>query len=98
MAQTENVNYVQVSMQNTRMLRKPESVGQWVRTQRQRMKMTQVDLASKAGVTQRLISQFETGKVGIQLDTLWRIFNALQLRFAAVDLKVPVTPNPEIKW
>lgn len=87
-----------VCSKNTMILKRPESVGQWVRTQRLKMEMTQTQLAEKAGVTQRLISQFETGKVGIQLETLWRIFNALQLRLAAVDLKVSVKADSEVKW
>lgn len=86
------------SPSNTMLLRGPESVGQWVRTQRQIMKMTQTDLAQKAGVTQRLISELETGKIMIRLDTLSRIFDALQLRLAAVDLKAPVAAEENDEW
>ena len=32
--------------------------------------MTQSELAQKAGVTQRLVSDFERGKVDIRVDTL----------------------------
>mgnify|MGYP000766267201 CR=1 FL=1 len=83
---------------NLMVLHRPEHVGQWVRTQRQLMKMTQHELAEKANVTQRMISEFETGKTTMRLDTLYRIFQVLRLRLAAVDLKVPEEPEEEEEW
>lgn len=41
--------------------------------------MTQSELAQKAGVTQRLVSDFERGKVDIRVDTLCCLFIALDL-------------------
>ncbi|MCI7709573.1 MAG: helix-turn-helix domain-containing protein [Sutterella parvirubra] len=83
---------------NPMVLHRPENVGQWVRTQRQLMKMTQSELAQKANVTQRMISEFETGKTTMRLDTLYRVFQILKLRLAAVDLKVPEEPEEEEEW
>ena len=87
-----------LSEANTTLLPNPESVGQWVRTQRRLMQMTQVELAKKANVTRRQISEFESGKISVRLDTLWKIFAALQLRFAAVDLKVSTHEQQETEW
>lgn len=84
--------------QNTTVLDRPEVVGMWVRTQRKKMGMTQVELAKKAEVTQRLISEFESGKAGIRLDTLLKIFRILELRLATVDLKIPTHQNSEFLW
>lgn len=49
-------------------------------------------------MTQRQISEFESGKISVRLDTLWKIFAALQLRFAAVDLKVSTHEQQETEW
>ena len=44
------------------------------------------------------ISEFETGKTTMRLDTLYRVFQILKLRLAAVDLKVPEEPEEEEEW
>lgn len=86
------------SAKNTMTLRDPTAAGQWIKTQRRMQKMTQVELALKAEVTQRLISEVENGKVGIRLDTFFRIAHALQLQVATVDLKVPMLTDSEFEW
>ena len=47
--------------------------------------MTQSELAQKAGVTQRLVSDFERGKVDIRVDTLCCLFIALDLCLSGID-------------
>ena len=47
--------------------------------------MTQNELAQKAGVTQRLVSDFERGKVDIRVDTLCRLFICLLYTSDAAD-------------
>lgn len=79
-------------------LRDPMAAGQWFKTQRQMQNMTQVELARKAGVTQRLISQMENGKAGMRLDTFFRIADALQLQVATVDRKIPRETEVEPEW
>lgn len=92
------MNHIYLSAKNTMPLRDPQAAGLWIRTQRRMMKMTQVDLARKAQVTQRLISEVENGKVGIRLETFFRIAEALQLQVATVDLKVPMQADSELEW
>jgi transcriptional regulator with XRE-family HTH domain len=45
-------------------------------------KLTQDELAAEAGVRQALISELESGKVDVRLDTLQRIAMALNARLA----------------
>lgn len=45
-------------------------------------KLTQDELAAEAGVRQALISELESGKIDVRLDTLQRIASALDARLA----------------
>jgi len=45
-------------------------------------KLTQDELAAEAGVRQALISELESGKIDVRLDTLQRIAMALNARLA----------------
>ena len=45
-------------------------------------KLTQDELAADAGVRQALISELESGKIDVRLDTLQRIASALNARLA----------------
>ena len=45
-------------------------------------KLTQDELAAEAGVRQALISELESGKIDVRLDTLQRIAVALNARLA----------------
>ena len=45
-------------------------------------KLTQDVLADEAGVRQALISELESGKIDVRLDTLQRIASALSARLA----------------
>ena len=45
-------------------------------------KLTQDELAAEAGVRQALISELESGKIDVRLDTLQRIASALNARLA----------------
>ena len=45
-------------------------------------KLTQDELAAEAGVRQALISELESGKIDVRLDTLQRIALALSARLA----------------
>lgn len=53
----------------------------------------------KAGVTQRLISDFERNKVVIRIDTLYRILKALGLILATIDPSIePEQTDEEYPW
>ncbi len=51
--------------------------GDWIRTLRIRLRMTQTELAQRAKVTQAQLVHIESGKTDPQVSTLKRIFEAL---------------------
>lgn len=87
-----------VGPRNTTVIRRPNQVGLFVKDQRRQQKLTQADLARRAGVTQRMVSEFENGKVGPTLETLFRIFDALNVRFAVFDSKIEMPESSEYLW
>ena len=87
-----------ISNRNTMPLRYPSAFSAWVRGLRQTRQLTQSELAEKAGVTQRLISDFERGKVDIRLDTLCRIFRALDVCLAGIDETIRDPNDVEPEW
>ncbi len=87
-----------VGPRNTTVIRRTKHVGLFVKDQRRQQKLTQADLARRAGVTQRMVSEFENGKVSPTLETLFRIFDALNVRFAVVDPKIEMRENNESIW
>ncbi|MFA6029639.1 MAG: helix-turn-helix transcriptional regulator [Elusimicrobiota bacterium] len=48
-----------------------------VRTLRTRLRMTQAQLARRAGVPQPQIARIESGRGGVRMDTLQRVFSAM---------------------
>jgi HTH-type transcriptional regulator/antitoxin HipB len=48
-------------------------IGELIKEQRQKAKMTQEQLADKIGAKKSFISRIENGKVDIQLSTLYRL-------------------------
>lgn len=60
--------------------------------------MTQSELAQKAGVTQRLVSDFERGKVDIRVDTLCRLFIALDLCLSGIDERLACENEDPPEW
>ncbi|MFY0614691.1 MAG: helix-turn-helix transcriptional regulator [Hyphomicrobiaceae bacterium] len=57
-----------------------ETVGQRVRTARQRIGLSRRELSEKSGVSQRYIAQLETGQGNISIALLMRLGDALGLR------------------
>lgn len=56
-----------------------EDIGKFIRAERINQNKTQDDLAIHAGVSRKLISQFESGKVSISLLTFIQILRSLRL-------------------
>lgn len=57
-------------------------IGEKLKAERQKIGMTQEQLAEKIGTKKSFISRVENGHVDIQLSTLSRIFNGLGRRVA----------------
>jgi len=51
--------------------------GDWIRILRDRLRMTQAELAKRAHITQPNLAAIESGKVDPQVDTLRRIYQGL---------------------
>ncbi|MDX2253488.1 MAG: helix-turn-helix domain-containing protein [Nitrospira sp.] len=70
------------------------SYGQWIRTLRHYLRMTQQELAQRAHIPQSHLALIESGKIDPQIGTLQRIFHGL-----SCDLVIeprPRRPLPEI--
>lgn len=63
------------------------SYGDWIRIVRNALRMTQAELAQRAGVSQPHLANIEKGKIDPQVGTLRKIFNAM-------SCDVVVEPRP----
>lgn len=70
--------------------RTTKDIGNLLRNARKAKGMTQAELASRAGVWQRTISNIETSASGAKLDT---VFDLL----AALDLELHIAPRSKMK-
>jgi HTH-type transcriptional regulator/antitoxin HipB len=64
-------------------LNSPEEIGRLVRSRRQELKLTQGEVAAVARTGVRFISELESGKRSVQLDTLLKVLDALGLTLVA---------------
>lgn len=81
------------------------TIGDKIRAERRRAKLTQVQLAERMGVTQSLIGQYERGEINPKLDTLERIADALGVHVSKlleyadeIELPVKFTLEQEMEW
>jgi len=68
-------------------IRNSKEFGEVVRMARQKQKLRQVELARKAFVRQALISEMENGAVSAKLDTVIKVFAALDMDLSIVPRK-----------
>lgn len=89
-----------ISFRNTTPIISPEAAGKWIRTMRKARGLTQSELAFEAAVTQRMVSEFESGKAMVRLDTFFRLLQALDLRLATIDpsVEIPEEEKEEFEW
>lgn len=69
--------------------RTTKDLGNALRNARKARKLTQAELASRAGIWQRTVSNIETGASGAKVDT---IFDLL----AALDLELHIVPRSKM--
>lgn len=72
-----------------RAVRAPIQLGAIIQDARRRQGMTQQQLASLIGLQQKTISAIENDSAGTKLDTLFRIFGALDLDIKIVSGRMP---------
>lgn len=56
-----------------------DEIGMLVRSLRLEKDMTQAELASAAGIGRQRLSEIESGKVGLRVDTLFALLKALDM-------------------
>ena len=62
--------------------RDPKQLGSLIRKARKALGLSQVELASRAGLRQETISLIETGSPATRIDTLMRLMVALDLEMS----------------
>jgi HTH-type transcriptional regulator/antitoxin HipB len=67
-------------------VRSPKSLGVTLRRHRRQLKLTQAELAARAGIRQGTVSQVENGLETVKLQTLMHLLRAL-------DLEITVQPR-----
>lgn len=74
----------------------PRQLGMAVRNQRKRLDLTQAQLAERAHVSRRLITNLELGDAdGIALNNILRILGALDMDLSVKWQEPPETPQPQ---
>ena len=67
------------------LVRSADEIGALIRDARTRRSMTQIDLATKAGVTSRWLRDVEKGKSGAEIGLVLRILGYLGIELDATD-------------
>lgn len=65
------------------------TIGEKIRAERRRQKLTQADLAKLMGITQSLVGQYERGEINPKRETITRFANALGVN------PMQLTPVPD---
>ncbi len=65
----------------------PKALAAWYKSVRTEKGLTQTEVAQRCLMTQKQISEFETGKLNVTITTLFRLLNALQLNIDLVEFK-----------
>ncbi len=73
----------------------PKALGAWFRSERRKKGYTQQDIAARAAVTQRAVSEFETGRTDVGLVRLLRLLNAAGL---TLDVKAAPENSGDEEW
>ncbi len=85
---------------------KREAVGGVIRRHRRAAKLTQKELAAEIGMTDRIVSSWETGRIVPGREALRKLANFFQIRMddfnlteeqsAQIDAIVEETPDPDL--
>lgn len=65
----------------TRLADTPAKVGQFVWQNRKLLRLTQAELADRAGVTRQTVALIEKGAPGTKIETLLKVMNVLGIGF-----------------
>ena len=76
----------------------PESLGFALREERKKKGLNQTELGISLGIDQTTVSKVEQGKPGTRLDTLLRLFSALDLEFVLQPKNLSPSKNNEEDW
>jgi HTH-type transcriptional regulator / antitoxin HipB len=56
-----------------------EDLGHVLKMRRKKLSLTQTEVGEKSNLTQKTVSNIESGRPGVQLETLFRLMSALNL-------------------
>lgn len=70
-------------------IRTPHDVAALARGRRLDLGWTQTELAGRAGVSRKWVSDFETGKTSVALGVVLRVLDALELILASAEVAPP---------
>ena len=65
----------------------PKALAAWYRSVRLSQGLTQAEVAERCLLSQKVISEFESGKLNVTVSTLFRLLNAVQLNIDLVEFK-----------
>ena len=74
----------------------PELLGKVLRRYRKNLGLTQTEAGGKFNMTQTTVSQLESGRLGVQLSTLFKMMAALKLEIHFEDRNK--TNNDDTLW
>ena len=66
-------------------IRTPHDVAALARGRRRDLGWSQTDLARRAGVSRKWVSDFETGKTSVELGVVLRVLDALELSLVSAE-------------
>jgi len=66
-----------------------KELAEYLRDRRKRQKLSQVEIGDRVGIKQATISAFENSPEGTKLETLFKLFSAL-------DLEIQIIPKEEV--
>lgn len=81
-------------------LRRPEDLGGLIKSQRERLTLSQQELADRLGVSRKWINEIEQGNAGAKLGLVLRALNELEIEIVAetgsAKAEQPLPPIDEI--
>ena len=76
----------------------PKSLGQILKSARSQRGLTQNQAGSLVGITQAMVSRIERGESNARIDTLFRLFSALELEIAVIPRQKITSQDEGDNW
>ncbi len=76
----------------------PKSLGQILKSARSQRGLTQNQAGSLVGITQAMVSRIERGESNARIDTLFRLFSALELEITVIPRQKTTGQDEGDNW